>query len=77
MTIDEMCRNKVWKDYRVDELPNNAARARLIEIHMDDEDMISRLQISGKRRLYGIRRGNQLYALWWDPEHEIWPSSRN
>ena len=31
----------------------------------------------GERRLYGFLHGAgpDFYALWWDPEHQIWPST--
>jgi len=69
-------RDEPGKDYELDRLPNAAALARLVELEYDDEDQISRLRITGKGRLYGFRRGERFYALWWDPEHEIWPSTK-
>jgi hypothetical protein len=76
MTIDEMKQNKVWKDYSIPHLPSREARQRLTEIGRDDETTISRLQISGARRLYGFRKDNNFFALWWDPDHQIWPGSK-
>lgn len=66
------------KTYSVANLPNKSARNRLIEIDLDDATEIARLRISGKRRLYGFLPdgGPDFYALWWDPEHEIWPSAK-
>jgi hypothetical protein len=76
MTIDEMKQNKVWKDYSIPSLPSREARQRLTEIGRDDETTISRLEISGARRLYGFRKDNNFFALWWDPDHQIWPRSK-
>ncbi|MGH3565499.1 MAG: hypothetical protein ACRDRH_05605 [Pseudonocardia sp.] len=64
------------KDYELSGLPNRAAQERLVKLEYDDEDAISRLRITGKGRLYGFRRAERFYALWWDPEHEIWPSAK-
>jgi len=64
------------KDYEVARLPSKEASDRLVELEFDDEDYISRLRITGKGRLYGFRRSERFYALWWDPEHEIWPSRK-
>jgi hypothetical protein len=64
------------KDYAINDLPNKDARKRLVELTYDDRDEISRLRISGPGRLYGFREGTRFYALWWDPEHMIWPSKR-
>jgi len=49
------------------------AQERLGELRLDDRDMISRLRITGRRRLFGLREGHMFYALWWDPEHEVYP----
>lgn len=76
MTIEGLSANRVWKDYKVEDVPNKDAAKRLQEIQLDDLTQISRLQISGLKRLYGFRQGNELFVLWWDPMHEIWPSSR-
>lgn len=54
----------------------SAAQDRLRELTYDDRDRISRLRISGKKRLYGFREGHRFYVLWWDPEHEICPSHK-
>ncbi|EWC59421.1 hypothetical protein UO65_5282 [Actinokineospora spheciospongiae] len=64
------------KGYPLDRLPSRQARDRLGELQLDDRDEISRLRISGKGRLYGFRERERFYALWWDPEHEVWPSRK-
>ena len=66
------------KVYAVADLPSKVARDRLVELEYDDQTEIARLRISGERRLYGfIAEGSlDFWALWWDPEHEIWPSSK-
>jgi hypothetical protein len=65
------------KTYQVDDLPNPNAQNRLVDLEWDDQTEIARLQINGKRRLYGFLPdgGPDFYVLWWDPEHEIWPST--
>ncbi|AEA28953.1 hypothetical protein Psed_6885 (plasmid) [Pseudonocardia dioxanivorans CB1190] len=63
------------KDYPLSSgLPNAEANDRLFELGYDDEDRISRIRVSGTGRLYGFRRDERFYALWWDPHHQIWPS---
>ncbi|NEW33824.1 hypothetical protein GV791_14800 [Nocardia cyriacigeorgica] len=66
------------KVYAVDKIPNRAALDRLTELQLDDMTEIARLRISGKGRLYGFapNRGPDFWVLWWDPEHEIWPSTK-
>lgn len=63
--------------YSVPDIPNKEARNRLVELQFDDQTEIARLRISGRRRLYGFlpNLGPDFYVLWWDPEHEIWPST--
>ncbi len=62
--------------YDVEKIPNPRALQRLAELQFDDQTEIARLEITGRRRLYGfISDGSpDFWALWWDPEHEIWPS---
>lgn len=51
------------------------AQDRLIELMYDDETRISRLRIGAKKRLYGFVRDDAFEVLWWDPEHEVCPST--
>lgn len=64
------------KHYDPTELPP-AAQKRLAALKRDDETQISRVRLSGKKRLYGFMRENVFYALWWDPEHKVWPSKKS
>lgn len=57
-------------------LPNTDAGKRLIDLGLDDETQVSRLRITGERRLYGVRRDREFYPVFWDPHHEIWPSQK-
>jgi hypothetical protein len=50
------------------------ARDRLAEIRQDDADALFSLRVTGRRRIWGIRDGGILRILWWDPEHEVYPS---
>jgi hypothetical protein len=78
MTLFQVFSNdgKIGKDYDIPTIPSAGARRRLEELEYDDRDKISRLQITGERRLYGFREGSRFYALWWDPHHKIWPSKK-
>ena len=57
-------------------LPNTDAYQRLVDLGLSDETNISRLRINGEQRLYGFRRDPEFYAVFWDPQHRIWPSKR-
>ncbi|TNM66869.1 hypothetical protein FHN55_12255 [Streptomyces sp. NP160] len=63
------------KHYSVDDLVKEA-RDRLTELDLDDETLIARLRIDGPGRVYGFLRESDFWFLWWDPRHEIYPTSR-
>jgi hypothetical protein len=52
------------------------ARDRLQELKHDDTPALFSLRVTGRRRIYGIRNENVLSFLWWDPEHEVFPSQK-
>lgn len=56
--------------------PNQAAVNRLGAIYEKDGDSIARFRLSGRKRLYGFLIDNQFHIVWWDPEHQIWPSKK-
>jgi len=64
------------KDYDVEDLPTALALDRLDAIGMGDLTKISRFRIDGRGRLYGIRCENVFHVIWWDPNHEVWPSEK-
>ena len=49
------------------------AKQRLQIIKQDDLDQLFSFRLSGKQRLWGIRKEEILYILWWDPEHSVYP----
>lgn len=52
------------------------AQKRLTEIQQEDLDQLFSLRITGRKRIWGIKEGNILWLLWWDPTHEICPSPK-
>ncbi|MBI3508814.1 MAG: hypothetical protein HY069_04205 [Chlamydiia bacterium] len=50
------------------------AQKRLIQLQKDDLDQLFSLRLTGKKRIWGIKEGNILWMLWWDPNHEVCPS---
>ena len=78
MTVGEAFANGGYpgKDYDVAGIPNADARDRLDAIGLADMTKISRFQLSGTQRLYGFRCGNVFHVVWWDPHHQIWPSTK-
>ncbi|NKZ71058.1 hypothetical protein GTA09_15285 [Rhodococcus hoagii] len=64
----------LYKEYsNFEKCPNGGAIQRLADLY-DSADNICRLSLGGKPRLYGLRFEHVIALLWWDPEHEIWPS---
>jgi hypothetical protein len=52
-----------------------AAQDRLTELRLDDvQDLVS-FALTGTQRLWGVRLGNVFQILWWDPNHEVYPST--
>lgn len=78
MTSAELERSgETLKHYSVDGLPTREALNRLAELNLDDQTRISRLRLDGKTRLYGfLDEDCTFHVVWWDPEHEIWPSCK-
>jgi hypothetical protein len=50
------------------------AQKRLFELSKDDCDELFSLRVTGRQRIWGIKDGNILWLLWWDPDHEVCPS---
>jgi hypothetical protein len=72
-----------WQDLRTNgsHLVNrqdlcSEAQKRLLEIQKEDLDDLFSLRLSGRKRIWGIKEGNVLWLLWWDPAHEVCPSPK-
>jgi hypothetical protein len=52
------------------------AQRRLEAIGQADVDELFSLRFTGRERLWGIRDRHTLKVLWWDPGHEICPSTK-
>ena len=52
------------------------ARKRLQERQLDDTDDLFSLRLKGMWRVWGIRDGDRLKILWWDPHHKVCPSEK-
>lgn len=55
---------------------SRTAQKRLEEIHMDDVDEVFSLAMGGTERIFGVRERNIFKILWWDPDHQVCPSSK-
>lgn len=53
------------------------AQQHLLDIEQDDIDSVMSLGIDQMGRVIGILEHNILKVLWWDPEHEVCPTSQH
>ena len=77
-TIGELRSGRVsdFKSYdNFADCPNTTAIKRLAELY-EAPDSIARFRLGGKKRLYGFLVDNEFHLLWWDPNHEVWPSKK-
>lgn len=52
-----------------------AAQDRLEAIGYGDLEMIVSLRLSGAERVWGVLHEAVLTLLWWDPNHQVWPTA--
>lgn len=75
MTLNDLRRHHgFFTEYRDLSRLCKEAVVRLDELGFGDRTEIQRLRFTGKQRLYGFLVGNVFNVLWWDPEHEVYPS---
>jgi hypothetical protein len=76
MTINELFHRGGYpgKAYDPAELPDPRAARRLEAMRLTDMTKIWALRTQGKPRLWGFLVENVFHVIWWDPEHEVWPS---
>lgn len=71
MTMQELFGDrKAHKAIPTEDL-RHAVRSRLTELGRDDETSLVEFRLGYSERLFGIRRANVIYVLWWDPEHDV------
>lgn len=58
------------------ECPNPEPIGRLGRYYDRQGDSLARFRLGGTQRLYGFLIDHEFHVLWWDPNHEIWPSSK-
>lgn len=77
MTLGEIFKpgSEHGKRYVVENLPSPALK-RLRDIERDDETEIARLRCGARPRLYGFLREHVFHVVWWDAEHQVYPSKK-
>ena len=51
------------------------AKKRLAQLKLEDIESLVSLRLTGRKRIWGIRDVSVFKILWWDPEHEVYPST--
>lgn len=56
-----------------------AAQVRLGDVRFDEvvDEEIFRFRLTGVKRLWGFRHGRVFHAVWWDPDHQVYPTEPN
>ena len=52
------------------------AQKRATEINVDEFDDLCSIAVSGRMRVWGYIIDGLFYIIWFDPEHEIYPSEK-
>jgi hypothetical protein len=77
LTVGDAKKSSILADYDMSKCPNKNAQ-RILQNTFEGQDSLARLLVepSGALRLFGIREGNEIHVLWWDPKHDIWPEGK-
>lgn len=54
----------------------NEAQQRWIDIDRTEEELF-RFRIGSKQRIWGVRQGATFFVVWWDAEHQIYPTEKD
>ncbi len=50
------------------------AKHRLVGLKVEEMDELWSFRIDAKRRVWGARFGRTFFVLWWDPQHQVYPT---
>lgn len=68
-------RHTTAKGIGLDQFPaETQRRLRQIFPRGDAPEMLWELHLGGMRRIWGMRREAEFQILWWDPNHEVYPT---
>ena len=76
--------NKYWSEISISgkkyyhqvgiDVISKEAKNRLRQLQLDENPKLLSLHLSSKKRIWGIKIGNVIKVLWWDPEHKVYPT---
>jgi len=52
------------------------AQTRASELKLDEFEMLISIAISSRARIWGILLDSVFFIVWFDPRHEVYPTSR-
>ena len=52
------------------------AQERWLEIERTEEELF-RFRVGGRERIWGVRQGATFFVVWWDAEHQIYPTEKS
>lgn len=52
------------------------AKERLLEIKRDDQERLISFHVGKKERVWCTEHGGMMCVLWWDPNHEVYPTAK-
>jgi len=55
---------------------SNDAQKVAGDLKIDDYEEIWSLRLTGTQRLWGVRDEQYFIAIWWDPDHQIYPTKK-
>lgn len=67
--------NKQNHEVQVEQICREAQK-RLKHIDCDDIENLVSLRLGSTQRIWGFREDNIFKILWWDPDHQVYPSKK-
>jgi hypothetical protein len=55
--------------------PNADTKKRLVDEYQGLDSLV-RFRLDGTTRVYGARERHEFHLLWWDRDHQVWPSKK-
>jgi hypothetical protein len=74
MTSNRRATHRKHHGHQLDQL-SSGVQNRLTTLGLDEvTDELFRFRLGGKQRLWGFVADHTFHILWWDPEHDVYPT---
>lgn len=74
-TSDYRDRRELWSIHPQTSLSKDA-KDRLLEISRDDEERLISFHVGNRERVWCTEHNGIMCVLWWDPNHEVYPTAK-